>query len=328
MFPLFMKFGPFSVFGWTIGPHEIHWYGVLITIGFLLGVALAMREGKRNNFNPDDILDFSFWVLLAGLIGSRVVFDVVNWKMYYDACYNPAVLGLDAPDCTRVFRFWEGGLVWYGGLLGAFPVAYWYLRRKKMPFFKTADVVIPSVSLGHAFGRLGCYAAGCCFGRPTDSPLGVSFPPDSMAAQAQASSASLNEIASHYTGSIPIHPTQLYESFGEFAIFLFLVFARRRKRFHGQLFLTYLILYPLLRTVVELFRGDHARGYLIKWTTTQTFNGKTIIDENGLSTSEIISAAVALSALITIFIIIKKRKSRACGTPSESASTDGNKTAQ
>lgn len=324
MFPIFIKISEFQLLGMTLGPFEIHWYGVLITIGFLLAVAVAMREGARSKVNPDQILDLCFWALLAGLVGSRIVFDIVNWESYYLACFDPAAAGLSEPACFEILKVWKGGLVWYGGLLGAIPVVFWFVRRYKLPFLKVADIMVPSVALGHGFGRMGCFAAGCCFGRPTDAATGVTFPAGSMAHHLHMERWS--GLMAEFTNSLPIHPTQLYESVAEIGIFLLLVaVVRPMKRFHGQIFLTYLMLYALLRSVVEFFRGDHARGYLVTWDTTEHIGAHTLNDITGISTSQTISLLVAIGAMITIAVILHRKKDHGIiPVPvAEPAQTDG-----
>lgn len=314
MFPIFIKISEFHIGGLALGPFEIHWYGVLITIGFLMAVWVAMREGERNFVNPDQILDLCFWALLAGLIGSRIVFDIVNWESYYLACVDPAAAGLSEPACFEILKVWKGGLVWYGGLLGAIPVVFWFVRRYKLQFLKVADIMVPSVALGHSFGRMGCFAAGCCFGRPTDACTGVHFPQGSMAYHLHVERWS--DMMNGLTSSLPIHPTQLYESVAEMMIFITLAaIIRPRKRFHGQVFLTYLVLYALLRTVVEFFRGDHARGYLVTWGTTEHIGMHTLNDISGISTSQAISLLVAIGALITIGVILHRKKGQGLTTP-------------
>jgi phosphatidylglycerol:prolipoprotein diacylglycerol transferase len=180
----------------------------------------------------------------------------------------------------RVLAFWEGGLVFYGGFIGAALTAWWYMRRHAMPFLAHADTLIPSVAIGHFFGRLGCFCAGCCWGDVAHRhlPWLAKFPPESLAYQTFASRANpAAYLAGDRLATLPLHPTQLYESFGELGLFLLLVLVvRPGKRFHGQVLATWLMLYAVLRTVVELFRGDVERGVWLglgagQWTSMVIF---------------------------------------------------------
>lgn len=245
-----------------IGPLTIHTYGVLVAAGFLLGLGLAVRQAKKEGISPERIVDIGFYVLLAALIGSRLFFIAVNPGYYFR---HP----LD------IFKIWEGGLVFYGGLILAIPTALWYMRRHDLDVWKMSDIFAPSVAIGHAIGRLGCFSAGCCFGKPADLPWAITFlDPECLA-----------------TTGIPLHPTQLYESLGELINFVILVTLRRYQSFKGQLFLAYLILYSVLRFTVEIFRGDAARGYIVV----------------GISVSQGISIIVGLAAAVVIVRKLRRK---------------------
>jgi phosphatidylglycerol:prolipoprotein diacylglycerol transferase len=135
-----------------IGPLTIHTYGFLIAIGFLIGLWLAVRQATKEGIFPTKIIDLGFYILLAAIIGSRLFFVVINLDHYLR---NP----LD------IFKIWEGGLVFYGGVLLAIPTVIWYVRKNNLALWQTADIFAPSVAIGHVFGRLGCFAAGCCYGK-------------------------------------------------------------------------------------------------------------------------------------------------------------------
>jgi len=215
------------------GPLTIHTYGVLVAAGFLLGLALAVKQAKKEGIPQERIIDIGFYVLVAAIVGSRLFFVAVNAGHY-----------LKHP--LDIFKIWEGGLVFYGGLILALPAALWYIRKHHLDGWRITDIFAPSIAIGHAVGRIGCFAAGCCHGRLCELPWAVTFhDPESLA-----------------TTGIPLHPTQLYESAGEFLNFLILITLRRYQSFKGQLFWTYIFLYSVLRFVVEFFRGDEARGYL------------------------------------------------------------------
>jgi phosphatidylglycerol:prolipoprotein diacylglycerol transferase len=225
MHPILFRFGPIT----------IHTYGVLVAFGFLLGLGLAVRQAKKKGIPSDKIVDVGFYILLSAIIGSRLFFIFINISYYIK---NP----LD------IFKIWEGGLVFYGGILFAIPTVIWYAKKNGLALWSMADVFAPSIAIGHSIGRIGCFFAGCCYGKPADGlPWAVIFTnPQSLAPI-----------------GIPLHPTQLYESAGEFINFLILITLRRYKSFDGRLFLTYVLLYSVLRFIVEFFRGDVSRGFII-----------------------------------------------------------------
>jgi phosphatidylglycerol:prolipoprotein diacylglycerol transferase len=269
---------------WKVGLLEgevrlpLHSYGLLIATGFITGIWLGQREGKRRGQDPEQIADLTFWIMMAGFVGSRVYYIIVNWRDYFEA--GTFFASTSFGRIPRVLAIWEGGLVFYGGFLGAVLVAWLYMRRHAMGFLAHADTLIPSVALGHFFGRLGCFSAGCCWGDVAHGhlPWAVHFPPESLAYQTFAGRASPGAfLAADRSATLPLHPTQLYESFGELGLFLVLVLVvRPRKRFHGQVLASWLMLYAVLRTAVESFRGDVERGMVLGlgvgiWTSLVIF---------------------------------------------------------
>ena len=255
----------------------LHSYGLLIAGAFLAGIWLARREARRRGQDPERIADLAFWILVAALVGSRVYFILVNWGDYFGP---NRLVATPFGRIPRLLAFWEGGLVFYGGFIGAALTAWWYMRRHAMRFLPHADTLIPSVAFGHFMGRLGCFAAGCCWGEVARGGLkwAARFPPASLAYQTLSGRADPSAyIAADRLATLPLHPVQLYESFGELAIFLALVLlVRPRKRFHGQVLAVWLLLYAILRTAVELFRGDVERGVVAglgvgQWTSLAIF---------------------------------------------------------
>ena len=255
----------------------LHTYGLMIAVGFVIAIALAQREARRRGQDAERIGDLAFWIIVAALVGSRLYFIAVNARDYVGANAFVVVGGTRLP---RVLAVWEGGLVFYGGFIAAALTAWWYMRRHRMSFLPYADTLIPSVAIGHFFGRLGCFAAGCCWGKVSHAhlPWLTRFPPASLAYQAFAQRANAAELlAPDRLTTLPVHPTQLYESFGELALFAMLVLlVRPRKRFHGQVLATWLMAYAVLRSVVELFRGDVERGVVAglgvgQWTSMVIF---------------------------------------------------------
>jgi phosphatidylglycerol:prolipoprotein diacylglycerol transferase len=256
MHPILFEIPRIEFGDWVLGPIPIRLYGLMIGVGFLLGVWLASRTAKKEGLNPDRFLDMGIWLLLAAIVGSRLLYVLVNLQEFRA---NP----LDA------FAIWKGGLVFYGGLIGAVAVGMWYVKKHQLPFWKTGDIFAPFIALGHVFGRMGCFFAGCCYGAPCSDSVCITFSDPS-------SLAPLN---------VPLYPTQLFEAGGEFVNFIILLTLYRHKKFDGQVFWTYPLLYSVLRFVVEFFRGDVARGVY--------FGGH-------LSTSQII--AVLVFALATIML--------------------------
>ncbi|HZZ86433.1 MAG TPA: prolipoprotein diacylglyceryl transferase [Anaeromyxobacteraceae bacterium] len=269
--------------GWRAGVFAgtvrlpLHSYGLAMATAFLVGIQVAQRLAKRDGLDPERVGDLAFWIVIAALVGSRLYFIAVNWDDYFGAGASvETALG----RIPRLVAIWEGGLVFYGGFLGAVAVSVWYMRRHRMPFLRYADALIPSVALGHFFGRLGCFGAGCCWGGVSHShlPWLTRFPPASLAYQTFAARPNAAELlAPDQLTTLPVHPTQLYESFGELGLFLALVFlVRPRRSFHGQVLATWLLCYAVLRSLVEVFRGDLERGVVAgfgvgQWTSVVIF---------------------------------------------------------
>jgi phosphatidylglycerol:prolipoprotein diacylglycerol transferase len=254
-----------------VGGHEIglHSYGILIAIGLAAGIALAYHDGRRRGFDGGRVLDAAFWMIVAGLVGSRIVYGIVNAGDFAHACFHggglPRSLGGVLSDCTRILAIWQGGLVFYGGVVGAALVCWRFARREGWSFAALGDLFAPALALGHAFGRLGCFAAGCCFGKASGGRLSVAFPRGSVAFDTLASQGA---IPAGWETTPGLHPTQLYEAFGELAIFGVLLVLRPRLRGRpGSLLVAYLGLYALLRFVVEMFRGDVIRGLIFALDT-------------------------------------------------------------
>jgi len=253
------------LFTFSLGRREVslHSYGLLIAVGLAIGIAVAHREGRLRGLDGGRVLDLAFWLTVSGLIGSRLAYGLVNARDFFHACVDGG--GPWWHDCTRVLQVWEGGLVFYGGVAVAAPVAFFFAKREGWSFGDVGDLFAPALAIGHAFGRLGCFAAGCCFGKETLSRLGVAFPRGSVAFDVLDAASAIPAGAGE---TPPLHPTQLYEAFGELAIFVALCALRPRlRRRPGMLLIVYLGLYAILRFVVEIYRGDLLRGFLIAFHT-------------------------------------------------------------
>jgi phosphatidylglycerol:prolipoprotein diacylglycerol transferase len=235
-------------------------YGVLLATAFITALWLTARFAEQDGLPKNRIYDLGLYILASSLIGSKALMVIVEWSDY-------------AIDWRRIFSFdlWRTSGVYYGGFLIALLVSVILMRRWKLPWRKTSDAFAPGVALGHAIGRLGCISAGCCWGKPTTSWIGVRF----------------TEKASELTG-VPIDsalvPTQLIEAGANLVIFAFLLWLRKRRSFDGQIIYTYLMTYSVARFVIEFWRDD-PRGQVL-----------------GLSTSQFIAVLLfALGLVLTIY---------------------------
>ena len=218
-----------------IGSFTIHWYGVLLAVGMLFGLWTASRRGMREKIPPEKIFDAGAWLIIGAIIGARALYVVSYWDRLFKAPLYP-----NAP-WTEIFMIQRGGLVFYGGLIGGTLAGLLYVWKRKLPLWKFADALAPSIALGYVPGRLGCLMNGCCYGRETGAPWAIHFPKD------------------HDTHGLGVHPTQIYDSLLNLALYLGLAWLHRRKKFDGQVFAAYFICYAVTRSVVESFRGDYSQ---------------------------------------------------------------------
>lgn len=252
-----------------IGPVKLHSYGLLIAVGFLVALHFARRDAAAAGYDPDIFSGLAFWVLPLGIVGTRVAFIL----MY------PQYFSWDKP--LDWFAIWKGGLVFQGALPVGLPFAYFYLKRYSVPFLKACDIVVPYVPLGHAFGRLGCFMYGCCYGKPTAMPWGIparrvpwdtSLPPEGSPAYMDHLERFADvTVMDHWSHAI--HPTQLYSAIG-LAVMCWLLL-RIRGRWGGIVGISlgaYFVLYGIFRFVVEFFRGDHNPVTFAPFTDQQVFS--------------------------------------------------------
>ena len=217
-----------------IGPVTLHTYGLLIAVAVFLAYHVARRGAVERRIPAEKLDRLVMYVILAGFVGARLLYFGVD-----------GFAGLRR-DPLAFFRIWEGGLVFYGSVIGGFLALLVFARVNELRALTLTDLLAPALLLGHTVGRLGCFAAGCCYGRPTDSFLGVVFThPESLAPK-----------------HIPLHPTQLYASAGTFALFLVAFQWSKRAPKTGALTAFYLVGYGVFRFVLEFFRGDD-RGMFI-----------------------------------------------------------------
>jgi phosphatidylglycerol---prolipoprotein diacylglyceryl transferase len=225
-----------------LGSFTITWYGVMVALGFLAGLWTASRRSPREGVSPEQILDLGPWVIIGAIVGARALYVVSYWRQFAD-------------EPLEIIAVWHGGLVYYGGLIGDILACILYTRLNKVPLAKLADIVAPSIALGHVFGRIGCLLNGCCYGHTCSLPWAIVYPQEFYLRNSVSKDAAL-------------HPTQIYESLLNLILYLALAQLYRRKKFDGQVFATYLVGYALLRSFVELFRGDYPTSQLVAgWIT-------------------------------------------------------------
>jgi phosphatidylglycerol---prolipoprotein diacylglyceryl transferase len=251
MHPILFKFGNIAIYT----------YGLMMALAFFVGISLARKEAERVGQDPEQILDLSFYILIAAVIGSRLFYVFTDPKNFI-------------ADPVEIFRIWNGGLVFYGGFILAVVVGMIYVKKTGMVLWQTADVMAPGLAVGQAIGRIGCFFAGCCYGKVCDMPWAIVFRnPDSLAPQ-----------------GIPLHPTQLYSFLSDFSIFVVLWLFRKKTQFRGQLFWAYVLLYGITRFMIENYRGD--------------FRGETYYQF--FSVSQVIGLCLASLAAVMLFVLGRK----------------------
>jgi len=207
----------FTIFGWPV-----YWYGVFFATGFLAVVIFWTWLSRREGRSAETASDLALWLMLGGVLGARLAYVISDWEAF-------------SQEPLSIFRLWEGGLIYYGGLFGCVASGILYAKVKKEPMLKLADFIITAVPLGHGFGRLGCHFNACCYGRPTEAFWAIKLPS---------------------TGAM-VHPTQLLESGFNFLLFVVLVKLYLKNKVPGRITAIYLLTYPVFRFLNEYLRGDH-----------------------------------------------------------------------
>ena len=249
----------------SIGPLTIHTYGLFVAIGIFVGIMVTTKLGKSEGISPQQVMDMGFIVIVSGIIGSRVVYVLMNISYYR---YQPA----------EIFKIWQGGLVFSGAIIGVVLAATWYAKHHKLPLWKLCDMWAPAAAIGQSIGRIGCFMAGCCYGKPTDLKWGVVFTdPKSLAP--------LN---------VPLHPTQIYSFFSGLIIFLILLLIYSKKKFEGQVVLWFLILHSTARLFIERLRGDD-RGMLLG---------------SNMTTTQFVAILILVASVVTLFVLKSKANKR------------------
>ena len=265
MKPLVVDFGTWNLplFGQT---HVfIASYGVLFALAALTGWILFLRLARRDGL-PEGATDrFAFWTVVAGLLGSKLTLLALDWRYYWD-------------DPSRLLSTFRSAGVLMGGIGAAVVAAIFLTRRFELPFWRVADAAAVPLPLSQAIGRIGCFLAGCCFGRACDLPWAVTFH---------------DPFAAEYSGvplGVPLHPTQLYHAGADLVVFGLVLAAWRRRRVPGQVFVAYLVFYAVDRFIVEMWRGDTVRGVFL----------------GGISTSQILSLVAFAGGLILWFLLARR----------------------
>ncbi len=238
----------------------------MIALAFLAGLWTATLRARREKISSETIGDVTLWLMIGGIVGARAVYVTTYW---HDEFAGGKI--------SEIFAIWNGGLVYYGGLIGATVAGMIYIRWKKLPLWKITDALAPSIALGSVFGRIGCLLNGCCYGRFCTAPWAITFPEGHE---------------THAVGmpATPVHPTEIYDALLNFALYVFLAWLFRRKKFDGQIFATYLILYAVCRSIVEYFRGDYPADHV----------------HNGLTSAQLVSIPIFIAGLALAAILSRR----------------------
>ncbi len=228
----------------SIGPVTIYGYGVMISIGVLCAFLIAYKRAKKRNLDPDIVFGVGIAGLVAGMIGAKVLYCLIDFRAFL-------------ADPLLILS--SGGFVVYGGIIGGVLCAMGYCKIKKVEFLKYFDLMIPSVAVAQGFGRLGCFLAGCCYGKETDSWIGIVFH-DSLYAP----------------NGVKLLPTQLFSSAGDFAIAILLILYAKKERRSGRVGALYIILYSIGRFFIEFFRNDY-RGSIGALSSSQIISLFTVL---------------------------------------------------
>jgi phosphatidylglycerol:prolipoprotein diacylglycerol transferase len=248
----------------SIGPFTLHTYGLFVAFGSFAGLMVAVKMGKSEGIGLQQVMDMGFIIILAAIIGSRLMYVLMNISHYLE---RPA----------DIFKLWQGGLVFSGGIICVVLAVGWYARRHRLSMWKVADLWAPAAAMGQGVGRIGCFMAGCCYGKPTDLKWGVVFTHPHCLAPT----------------NISLHPTQIYSSLSGFVIFVVLILLHSKKKFEGQVLLWFLILHSTSRLAIERFRGDY-RG---------------MIPGTEMTTTQLVTTLILIASVITL-MVLKSKKNR------------------
>ncbi|MDD5020573.1 MAG: prolipoprotein diacylglyceryl transferase [Endomicrobiaceae bacterium] len=233
----------------SVGGITIYTYGVCVAVGFFVAMQYVIKYSINTGITKNQLYDFLFYVIISGIMGARLLYVIINLDYF-----------LSKP--LEVVQLWKGGLVYYGGFIGAVVVAFTYLRSKKISMPKIVDVFAPALALGHFFGRIGCFFSGCCYGKECDSFFAI-----------------------HNK-----YPTQIFEAFCNLIIFFVLHQVNKKEHKPGLTFLLYLIIYPIIRFIIEFFRGDDRGRFIL-----------------GLSVGQAISIGIMIISILILIFMYKEK---------------------
>jgi phosphatidylglycerol:prolipoprotein diacylglycerol transferase len=243
----------------------------MVALGFIAGLWTASRRAPISGISGEKILDLGPWLLIGTLVGARLLYVITFWRDQFAG-----------QPLTEWLKIWQGGLVFYGGLIGASLAYIAFARLRKLPLWVGADVLAPSIALGQVLGRVGCLLFGCCYGKVCHLPWAIRFP-------AEHPTHPVNGQA------VPVHPTQIYESILCLGLYAGLAWLYRRKKFDGQIFAAFLVGYAAIRFFVELFRGDYPAD--------QLFLG-------GALTPAHIASLLIFAIGVVLFFVLSARRAR------------------
>jgi len=250
-----------------LGSLPIRWYGVMMALAFMAGLWTATLRARRVNVAGEIVSDITLWVMLGGILGARFVYVTTYWKTEFAG-----------GPFSEVFMVQHGGLVYYGGLIGSTLAAVIYILWEKLPLWKILDIFAPSIALGSVFGRIGCLLNGCCYGRACDLPWAIRFPADNPL----------------HPPTTPVHPAEIYDALLNLVLYVFLAWLFRRKKFDGQIFATYLIVYAVFRSIAEYFRGDYPTDHV----------------HAGLTSAQLVSVPIFVAGILLAAVLSRRPQTK------------------
>ena len=270
----------------SIGPLKVYAFGFMLALSFLFAIVISTRRAKKFGLDPQHLLDLSVYVIVAGVLGARLLYVVFHLNEY--------------ESIIDVFALWQGGATLYGGILLAIFASVWFARRKKINFLLLVDVIAPSLALGIMLTRVGCFMSGCCYGEATDLPWGVTFPLDSAAGYY------CQQLAATAGHPVSLHPTQLYASLYALAILVFLLLGEKWFAKRGTTFGAMLFFYGVFRFALDFFRYYESNMRVL----------------GSLTLNQLISIGFVLIAL---FLFFRKTDARTVRVPAGAAPSSRSK---
>lgn len=264
----FASFDPSYVLTFT-SPVVLHSYAFCIIVGIVLGIWTARAQARHRNFEPDELSRLCLLLIIFGFIGARLVHVIVEFPTYWNSCFDPAAAGLAEPNCMRVLDISEGGLTFYGGVIAGMLVLVWffirrYRRGQEASTLSLVDILTSALAITHACGRIGCIAAGCCWGAITTGSFGLRYPQGSFAYNALLSDPQYHDELIQNGVTPLMHASQLYEAGSELAIYALLWLLLMRRSKPGVMTGIWLVSYGVVRFIVEMVRDDSERGYFFE----------------------------------------------------------------